>query len=587
MPEDNADLQDSEGSHDIPDPSSSKPGAKRRASRAGTRSVASLTPEQLARKRANDREAQRSTRQRTKNHIKDLERRNLELSREEETQTLEDVRRRNAELEEELRSLRGTLARSAGSVAPSTELAPLSSRYGKDMIDSPYSYLPQWSSPDTSLPPSSPFAVSNASELMSSLAPNHSTIEYDFSDLSSAGSDAFISTLGIADTTSTPPHLAPSASRRGMPFNQRPHLGRSRSSSNGRLAQTWQRVASSIPSSRLSSGMSQPPGPSSNPSRLDGTLVRIGSPPHEISHHIAPPSNPLGFETSMAEIISPMARQLQPTLAMNSNIAETSLTILTKTQLALGMNRNTSEMHSLVQRQTQGIDYDPPSTFVNQSSLHTGEFGLRFAPLAGSVDSDLIGLLHRQRYMTGTALTGPYHPNLRCLLDLQDSASTHQSSDLADLIRRSGLRGLAEKAAVLHIIYCLVQWQISPSAETYNHLPDWYDPRASQLQTGHPIWSILVVWGNLRDIVINDQDNYATDEFQHLFTCSLNINWPYRDQDITIFEGDEARISDGFRTHIYTQSNWSLDEPFQRRYPELRNACKFSGPPGQQAQLSV
>ncbi|KAJ5288221.1 hypothetical protein N7478_003907 [Penicillium angulare] len=54
---------------------SSKDGGstKGRESRAGARKVSSLSAEQLERKRANDREAQRSIRQRTKEHIEQLE----------------------------------------------------------------------------------------------------------------------------------------------------------------------------------------------------------------------------------------------------------------------------------------------------------------------------------------------------------------------------------------------------------------------------------------------------------------------------------------------------------------------------------
>lgn len=91
-------------------------------------------------------------------------------------------------------------------------------------------------------------------------------------------------------------------------------------------------------------------------------------------------------------------------------------------------------------------------------------------------------------------------------------------------------------------------------------------------------------WGRLKDIVINNQERYATDEFQHLYTCSLNINWPYRDKDILVFEGEEVRVTDDFARYVYTQSNWSLDEPFQRRYPDLRDACGFTELPGQHTQ---
>jgi len=80
------------------------------ASRAGTRSVASLNAEQLARKRANDREAQRAIRQRQKDHITNLERRINELSGDQtSSQSREEVLRRNSELEEELRQLRAAL----------------------------------------------------------------------------------------------------------------------------------------------------------------------------------------------------------------------------------------------------------------------------------------------------------------------------------------------------------------------------------------------------------------------------------------------------------------------------------------------
>src|ERR1700733_2929750 len=55
------------------------PASKRRASRAGTRSVATLTAAQLERKRANDREAQRAIRQRTRDYIDQLEKQVADL----------------------------------------------------------------------------------------------------------------------------------------------------------------------------------------------------------------------------------------------------------------------------------------------------------------------------------------------------------------------------------------------------------------------------------------------------------------------------------------------------------------------------
>ncbi|KAM7182816.1 hypothetical protein V8F33_013998 [Rhypophila sp. PSN 637] len=75
--------------------------------RKGTRSVSTLTPQQLARKRANDREAQRAIRARTKEHIERLERELAELkSRQNGDETVQNLIRRNKALEREIIALR-------------------------------------------------------------------------------------------------------------------------------------------------------------------------------------------------------------------------------------------------------------------------------------------------------------------------------------------------------------------------------------------------------------------------------------------------------------------------------------------------
>ncbi|KAF2198704.1 hypothetical protein GQ43DRAFT_377993 [Delitschia confertaspora ATCC 74209] len=91
----------------------STPDNKRRPSRAGTRSVSTLTQAQLDRKRANDREAQRAIRQRTKDHIESLERQVADLRAQLETNTspkMAELLRRNEELENENSLLRTRLS---------------------------------------------------------------------------------------------------------------------------------------------------------------------------------------------------------------------------------------------------------------------------------------------------------------------------------------------------------------------------------------------------------------------------------------------------------------------------------------------
>jgi hypothetical protein len=69
----------------------------------GTRRVSTLTPARLARKRANDREAQRAIRARTKEHIERLERELAELkSKQGCDQTVQELLRRNKAIEKVL-----------------------------------------------------------------------------------------------------------------------------------------------------------------------------------------------------------------------------------------------------------------------------------------------------------------------------------------------------------------------------------------------------------------------------------------------------------------------------------------------------
>ena len=64
---------------------------RRTSTTTSSRGVANLTPEQLAKKRANDREAQRAIRERTKSQIETLEKRISDLTNQQPQQELQTV----------------------------------------------------------------------------------------------------------------------------------------------------------------------------------------------------------------------------------------------------------------------------------------------------------------------------------------------------------------------------------------------------------------------------------------------------------------------------------------------------------------
>ncbi|RKF61708.1 putative bzip transcription [Erysiphe neolycopersici] len=83
--------------------------SKKKVVRGSKRSVSHLSKAQLARKRANDREAQRNIRQRTKEHIGNLERKVKELEQSGRSSSVERVLKRNQDLEAEIERLRAYL----------------------------------------------------------------------------------------------------------------------------------------------------------------------------------------------------------------------------------------------------------------------------------------------------------------------------------------------------------------------------------------------------------------------------------------------------------------------------------------------
>ncbi|KAF4548708.1 Hypothetical protein D9617_26g079230 [Elsinoe fawcettii] len=121
-------------------PSGSGSQPRKRASRAGTRSVSNLSAAQLERKRANDREAQRAIRQRTKDHIESLERKVAEQAgvAEQRERVIAANQGRVRELEQENAYLRSRMGNDAFLMQlPNSESRPTDSAMGHSTQTSP------------------------------------------------------------------------------------------------------------------------------------------------------------------------------------------------------------------------------------------------------------------------------------------------------------------------------------------------------------------------------------------------------------------------------------------------------------------
>lgn len=100
-------IQSGEDASSLSDPSQTS--RKRKAGSTTTRGVSTLTPDQLAKKRANDREAQRAIRERTKAQIETLERRIQELTAQQPYQELQEVIRQKDAIQAENQEIKRRL----------------------------------------------------------------------------------------------------------------------------------------------------------------------------------------------------------------------------------------------------------------------------------------------------------------------------------------------------------------------------------------------------------------------------------------------------------------------------------------------
>ncbi|KAI9900124.1 hypothetical protein N3K66_004386 [Trichothecium roseum] len=183
--------------------------------RKGTRSVSTLTPAQLARKRANDREAQRAIRARTKEHIERLEAELDELRRQQDRdETVRELLRRNKLLEKELRRLRE-------SMPPSITSSPYSAPVYDDTLSNASGVIP---SPRSSPFPSGDFGAGALPDYAPSYMPFPSNCETWAatvhtsipSTVSSPSSSANTDDYTAYMPTSAPNSMLPSPSTAGL-----------------------------------------------------------------------------------------------------------------------------------------------------------------------------------------------------------------------------------------------------------------------------------------------------------------------------------------------------------------------------------
>ncbi|KAI1127315.1 hypothetical protein F5Y10DRAFT_195737 [Nemania abortiva] len=487
---------------------------KKRRTGPGSRGVANLTPEQLAKKRANDREAQRAIRERTKNQIEALENRIRELTEQQPYQELQKVIREkeaaeahNAELRAHLTSIMTSIqALLSGNTGAFTSLAATFNPTQPAQQQQQQQLLPY--SVHNSLTPGNESTSDSGVDLpwrspallQSTSPPNLGSQEID---LSIQKRQDYISNLNVNNEYSKVDFLVDPSQ----------HLDRMQTSANAAQGSLPAYPSQPVPMKyewNASTHLKHDNGAATNNAF---PLSPLPSLIQYISYIPSPSHSPQG---SYVHFEGPI-KHIPPTGPVDT--------------LLLGLMQ---ERRQRVARGESTLDVMGPE----EPSIY---------------------------YLLNPDLDIPSHDK---------GFLTKVSADI--MSKFSALDQLPERVAVLYVVYHLMRWQINPTQENFDQLPPFSIPVGIQYSKPHPPWMDYIPFPKMREYFVHNYDVPGYD-FNTMFlpyTQTLSVNWHY-DVLNGSPEDRDVSINPDFRKHLLDINNWTLGDEFDQAYPNLRGTYNF------------
>ncbi|KAF2720357.1 hypothetical protein K431DRAFT_226667 [Polychaeton citri CBS 116435] len=504
-------------------PSNTIAGRKRRApGLPGSRGVANLTPEQLHKKRANDREAQRAIRERTKTHIESLEARIRELENQQPYQELQHVIRERDAARAESEDLRQRLAAVVGlaggavnNAATSTSVVGAGGSTGGLGLNelaaltaqqSPLPPLPQQSSPSDAgarasaspfpRPPDPDYGVQQQAHLHPDLRSSTVGISRE-SPTSSTGAGPTYQQRGEGTTKHWSPKLEANAEVVQQPLLS---LDQHNSTTPQGPAQFQQRTISDHRPSPQALQDHELPNRSS---LLPGQEVDADSMPAYTKLPVLNQPN-LPLDTLLQDFLSNSRRLLKDGVSMEEVI---------------------------------GPEY--PS--LANLSIPSGVKPRKCHPLS----SLLIGILERFPDLSQTP----------------------------------------ERVAAIYIMFLILRWLVCPCEHCYYRLPEWIRPSSEQLEVEHGAWIDHLPWPTMRrSLTLAATPGTAVDfhDFFVPYTTTLSLNWPYGPDSVFAYHSNTPpstdnlqTVSPAFEAHLRDLHNWSLGPRFVSAHPDLCDGVRI------------
>ncbi|KAF3482528.1 uncharacterized protein GIQ15_05287 [Arthroderma uncinatum] len=496
------------------------PGKKR--TNTSSRGVANLTAEQLAKKRANDREAQRAIRKRTRTQIEVLEQRVRELTSLQPYQDLQDALRQKHILQAENTEIKRRLATIMATIQPILDHSGLPAA---TVPPSPHSDIPTTNmngpSPQTNIPLSPPAQSDQNSQHGLPNGPAERRLRNPASLESMNGSGTTYSGSPAASVSPSPPSASGQAQGHLQNWQQNSPIPRSADHGWPSHNQLFDYQKRNLTHNLELSGNGERLGfnflleSSQNVPRINEFRVNSSSPSINVSlTYNSRLNNPSFNDSAMCPYAAPI-RNVEPTCPLD------------------------------------GILLD----FLRSRQREAAE-----------------GVPNQQ-------LVGPPYPSVSSLLNPAKGIYSHPLSKVfTDILSKfPNISNLPEQVAVLYVMFLLMRWQIYPTRENYDRLPEWITPRTSQIVTPHAAWLDYLPWPRMRDRMVASYADYDFSNWFIPYTTGLSLNWPYEPTDtlLATTDSDELIINPVFERHLRDLNNWSLGTLFATTYPHLVDTTRI------------
>jgi hypothetical protein len=174
-------------------------------------------------------------------------------------------------------------------------------------------------------------------------------------------------------------------------------------------------------------------------------------------------------------------------------------------------------------------------------------------------------------------LVGPAYPSVSSLLNPEKTGHPLSQVIVDILSNFPHISALPEQVAVLYMMFLVLRWQIYPTQDNYERMPEWMTPRPSQLFTPHPAWLDFLPWPKMRDKLVRSYQDYPFENWFIPYTSTLSLNWPYEPTDclLSTSESEELTINPVFERHVMRLENWSLGPAFARAHPAMANTVRI------------